>query len=79
VLFRSPGPITVPVCIGWNLIGSRNATIQTSSLVAGGGAVIYGGAFRYNCTTGAYESTTAINPFEAVWVYVTSAGTITIP
>jgi hypothetical protein len=74
-----PGPITVPVCLGWNLVGSRETTISTSSLVAGGGATIFGSAFRHNCTTGTYESTTVINPFEAVWVYVTSAGTITIP
>jgi hypothetical protein len=73
------GPIVVPACAGWNLIGSREVPVPVSSLIVSGGATIYGDAFGYDCKTGIYQPTVVINPGEAVWLYVTAPCTITIP
>jgi hypothetical protein len=73
------GPIIVPACAGWNLIGSREVPVPVSSLIVSGGATIFGDAFHYDCRTGIYEPTVVINPREAVWLYITAPCTITIP
>lgn len=74
-----PGGISILLCQGWNLIGSRSVPTDLSSLVISGGAIMFGDAFRYNCGTGGYESTTVIYPYEAVWIYVTADCVITYP
>jgi len=72
------GPITMVAYQGWNLIGSRNTPVNVSALTVDSGAAIFGSVFRYNPSSSNYEKTLIINPGEAVWVYVTSACTLTI-
>jgi hypothetical protein len=82
VLFNGSGPgsqIITASQAGWVLIGSGTTQVNISSLIVSGGGAIFGDAFRYNCTTCGYETTTVINPGEAVWMYVTGECTITIP
>ncbi len=70
---------------GWVLIGSRDTSIQVSSLVFSNGAYKSGSVFRYDASPGQrqYVKTTVINPGEAVWINVQGATswpcTITIP
>ncbi len=64
---------------GWVLIGSRDTTVQVSSLILSDGAMRVGGVFRYDAAAGIYQETTVIDPGEAVWINVDKACTITIP
>jgi methyl coenzyme M reductase subunit C len=75
-----PGHLTLTAAQpGWVLVGSRNTSVQVSSLVLSNGAAILGSAFRYNADMKIYQSTTVINPGEACWINVTKACVITLP
>jgi hypothetical protein len=73
-----PGTVQVACQAGWNLIGSRNTPVAVSALQVSAGQ-IFGGAFAYNPATSSYAETLVINPGDAVWLYVTTACTLTIP
>ncbi len=82
----APGSLTDTAAqAGWVLIGSRDTSIQISSLVFSDGADEIGSVFRYDASPGQrqYVKTTVINPGEAVWINVQGATswpcTITIP
>lgn len=68
---------TIPVVAGWNLVGSRQVTINTSSLTTNPAGLIFGDIFGYN--NGAYAPTLTIAAGQGVWVYCTGNGTLTIP
>jgi len=75
----APGRMTYNAKAGWNLIGSRLASVQLSSLILSAGTSIYGEiAYKYVSGSG-YVSTTVILPMESVWVYMTADGTIMFP
>lgn len=75
----APASITVPLSLGWNLVGSKSVAVPVASLVMDGGSSIFGDVFKYDPALGSYQTTSVINPGEAVWVYVTKDGNITLP
>lgn len=64
---------------GWNLIGSRNAAVSVTSLTIDNGSTIFGDIYRYDSASGTYQPTLTVSPCEAVWVYVTGDGILTLP
>jgi hypothetical protein len=75
-----PGTLTVTATqTGWVLLGSRNRPVQVSSLVMSDGATMVGSVFRYDANLRLYQTSTVINPGEAVWMYISKTSTITIP
>jgi hypothetical protein len=70
-------PMTVSLTTGWNIIGSREVTVQKAALTTDPADQILADIYRYS--GGAYVTATDIKPGEGVWVYVTGACTLTIP
>lgn len=71
------GPIQVACQNGWNLIGSREVPILTSTLSTIPQGKIFGDLFDY--VSGNYVTTNVIIPGKGAWVYVTGTCTLVIP
>jgi uncharacterized repeat protein (TIGR02543 family) len=73
------GSIVIPLGIGWNLVGSREVTVDASSLVTVPSGRIYGDLFFYNASASTYYTKTQIFPGDGEWLYVIGSCTLTLP
>lgn len=69
--------ITVPLSQGWNLIGSREVSTNTSALTTIPANQLFGDVFAF--AGGGYITTTTIAPGQGVWVYSLNACTLSFP
>jgi uncharacterized repeat protein (TIGR02543 family) len=82
VSISGPAPSVVAVQAtqaGWLIIGSRERTVEISSLQLSDGATLLGSAFTFDPALGDYVPTDVINPGGAAWIFVTKPCLITIP
>jgi uncharacterized repeat protein (TIGR02543 family) len=82
IIFRGvpvKGSLQVPLGIGWNLVGSREVTVDASSLVTVPSGRIYGDLFFYNASASTYYTKTQIFPGDGEWLYVIGSCTLTLP
>lgn len=68
---------TINLSAGWNIIGSREVTTNTSTLTTNPASQLFGDIFSYSA--GGYMTTTTIAPGQGVWVYSLSDCTLIIP
>lgn len=73
------GSLQVNCQAGWNLIGSREIDVLTSTLTTNPSGKIFGDIFKYDTSTGGYTPATTITSGEGYWVYMTGACTLAIP
>lgn len=67
--------IIIPVNAGWNIIGSRSASVTVANITSPDGVIIDPNqVFSYNGTS--YAVATSILPGKAYWFYANQAGTI---
>lgn len=64
---------TIPVCAGWNLIGSISLPAHTSAIVSEPPGIITSPFYEFS---GGYTTSTLIEPGKAYWVKVTTPGSI---
>jgi hypothetical protein len=70
-------PITIPMSLGWNIVGSREVAVAKSALTTNPPGLIYGSMFIFS--GGSYVPSTSIPDGSGVWIYVTAPCTLTIP
>jgi hypothetical protein len=75
IIGDAPGPVSIACQTGWNLIGSSKEAIDIPSITGDHGAVIYVDVLHYDPASGSYHITPTLIPGEAVWIYVSGAGT----
>lgn len=68
---------TISLAAGWNLVGSREVTINTSALTTAPAGQLFGDIFAY--ANGGYTTTITIAPGQGVWVYSLTACNLTLP
>jgi hypothetical protein len=67
--------LSIPVALGWNMIGSISASIATSAVTTTGSATIASQFYAYSA---GYTPTTSIIPGKGVWVKSGGAGEIVL-
>lgn len=68
---------TISVIQGWNMIGSISSPVPVGSIVQIPAGIISSQFFGY--ASGAYSSSTVINPMQGYWVKVTQNGKLVLP
>jgi len=64
---------TIDVVAGWNIIGSIDDTVETSTIIEVPPGIVQSGYFEYTFGTG-YQQNTVIKPARAYWVKIGGSG-----